>query len=71
MKAKQIGFCRVTQSLVTDSKILDIPYLQDDMDVYSKTSMGPWKVWAPEYQCYKIIHENEVPDVVKMGVMLL
>lgn len=71
MSTKTIGFCRVTQSLVTNSKVLDIPYLQDDMDVYKLTSGGWWSIWTPETQLYRLISEDEVPDLVKMGVLLL
>lgn len=74
MSIKKVGWCRNTEELVLDVQILDIPYLRDDLDVYSFTQQkdGPaWIVWKPETQNYRFCPINEVPEVVQVAMMML
>lgn len=70
MSVKKVGWCRLTEGLVLDVQILNIPYLRDDMDVYKQHNDG-WVLWTPETQGYKGVDVQEVPEVVKLAMMML
>lgn len=70
MSLKKVGFCRETEELVLDVQILNIPYLRDDMDVYSWNG-AMWLHWAPETQGYSFVKDADIPDVVKLAMVML
>lgn len=70
MSTKKVGWCRLTEELVLDVEILDIPYLRDDMDVYSFNGTQ-WYVWTPERQGLALIIPELVPEVLKVAMMML
>ncbi|AXC36487.1 hypothetical protein HOT57_gp43 [Pseudomonas phage phCDa] len=70
MSTKRVGWCRLTEELVLDVQILNIPYLRDDMDVYV-CDENRWLCWAPEHQAYNVIDPTLVPDVIKMAMVML
>jgi hypothetical protein len=70
MSIKKVGWCRLTEELVLDVQILNIPYLRDDMDVYSFNG-AMWLHWAPERQAYNYIKDEDIPEVVRIAIMLL
>lgn len=70
MSIKKVGWCRLTEELVLDVQILNIPYLRDDMDVY-RLQGKVWAVWTPESQGNSYINERDVPEVVKLAMMML
>jgi hypothetical protein len=70
MSTKRLGWCRLTGELVLDAQILNIPYLRDDMDVYSHNG-AMWLVWTPESQCYSYITLLNVPELIKLAMVML
>lgn len=70
MSAKRVGWCRIENELVFDKDILNHPYIRDDMDVYLKHD-GRWLRWAPESQGYDFVMDVDIPDVVKMAMVML
>lgn len=65
-----MGFCRETEELVLDVQILNIPYLRDDMDVYSYNGRY-WNLWTSETQVYSPADADNVPDLVKLAMVML
>ena len=70
MSTKRVGWCRLTEQLVLDVQILNVPYLRDDMDVYVCDN-NRWLHWTPETQGYGFIKNEDIPDVVKMAMVML
>jgi hypothetical protein len=70
MSINKVGWCRNTQELVLDVQILNIPYLRDDMDVYSFNG-AQWLVWTPENQGYSYVVDADIPEVVQVAMMML
>lgn len=70
MSAKRVGWCRLTNELVFDKCILNQPYIRDDMDVYVEDE-GRWLHWTPETQGYGYVAPSNIPDVVKMAMVML
>lgn len=71
MSTKKVGWCRLTEELVLDVEILDIPYLRDDMDVYAVDSRGYWSQWTPESQAFRYTKPSDIPEVVQIAMMML
>jgi hypothetical protein len=71
MSTKKVGWCRNTEELVLDVQILNIPYLRDDMDVYAYNNSVWWSCWTPETQGYHPIKDEDIPEVVKLAMMML
>lgn len=70
MSIKKVGWCRLTEELVLDVQILNIPYLRDDMDVYSFNGTE-WFRWTPEAQGYHPIDLEEVPPHMQIAMLML
>ena len=70
MSSKRVGWCRINQELVLDNAILNNPYVRDDMDVYVYYD-NRWLHWTPENQGYNYVHIADIPDVVKVAMMML
>lgn len=70
MSLKKVGYCRETEELVLDVQILNIPYLRDDMDVYSFNG-AMWLHWTPETQDYNYVKTDNIPDMVKLAMVML
>lgn len=70
MATKRVGWCRLSEELVLDVQILNIPYLRDDMDVYQYDGHR-WLHWTPEMQGYNGIRADAVPDVIKLAMVML
>jgi hypothetical protein len=70
MSTKKVGWCRITEELVLDVQILNVPYLRDDMDVYSFNGTH-WHLWTPESQFSVITTKETVPEVVQVAMMML
>lgn len=70
MSTKKVGWCRLTEELVLDVEILDIPYLRDDMDVYQFNG-NLWLHWTPERQGFDYIKDEDIPEVVRVAIMML
>lgn len=70
MKTKRVGWCRLTEELVLDKDILNVPYLRDDMDVYVEDS-GNWLRWTPEAQGYGYVPFSDIPEVIKLAMVML
>ena len=71
MKVRKVGWCRIKEELVLDADILNMPWLQDDMDVYTCDQKGYWTVWTPERQGYVMAAPVSVPEVIKLAMMML
>jgi hypothetical protein len=67
---KKVGWCRNTQELVLDVQILNLPYLRDDMDVYSFNGAMRLHL-TPEKQGYNYIKDEDIPEVVQVAMMML
>lgn len=69
-----VGWCRITQELVLDTKLLKMPWIQDDLEVYRKDRnrdpVNAWLVWTPETQQMLSISEEEVPQMIKLAMMM-
>lgn len=70
MSTQKVGWCRLTEEVVTDSEIIQRPYLRDDMDVYSHTE-GVWLVWKPEGSGTVSIPVQEVPEMIQLAMLML
>lgn len=70
MSLKKVGFCRETEELVLGVQILNIPYLRDDMDVYAFHGSS-WSLWTPETQGYSPVNKDNVPELVKLAMVML
>jgi len=71
MSEKRVGWCRLTEELVLEGDELLIPYLRDDMDLYIKSSNGGWLIWTAETQSYSTAVLDNIPEVVKMAMVML
>lgn len=70
MSLKKVGWCRLTDEIVLDKCIVNQPYVRDDMDVYSWNG-AMWLHWTPETQGYSYVKDADIPDVVKMAMVIL
>ena len=70
MSTKRVGWCRLTEELVLDAPTLNIPYLRDNMDVYI-CDENRWMCWTPEKQGFSVINPAQVPDVIKLAMVML
>lgn len=71
MSTKRVGWCRIKEELVLDPVILELPFLQDDMDVYCLTANAHWGHWTPETQCFITIKQDEVPEMIQLAMLML
>lgn len=70
MSTKRVGWCRIKEELVLDPVILELPYLQDDMDVY-RLHGSQWAHWTPETQHHVNITQDEVPEMIQLAMLML
>lgn len=70
MSTKKVGWCRLTNELVLDVQILNVPYLRDDMDVYQNNGVQ-WLHWTPERQGFGYVRVEDIPEVVKLAMVML